>query len=252
MTQLTQVPKHYTKSSNNKRVKKKVKLSKNLACQLQIILIDEDNASIQEPVYEHWVEEMSTDSLVDDEKEQKEAMEEEEEEEVAKEENEASLLNPELNKSIHLMEESSKRDQPVENNTKKKAPLIQLNPPPEQDNNNKKPLPPSPSSPLPQQPKPVSGLKRLFSIGNNSNNSMKKDKIVNEEENNRQYHVLRIFSGNINVGAMFATVAVTPEMSADQLLKLALEKFHIPLLDTTRASSIEYYLTVKSMDNGTL
>lgn len=184
-------------------------MSRKLACQLQVVFTEEDDI---EPIYERWEEEMSIESLV----------EEEEEEEV---ENKSPLLNPEFNKSIQ-----SHEDQPSEIPKNKPKPLVQFEP--------------SELNKGPPVQKPVSGLKRLFSIGN------KKESPTEEEEENRQFHVLRIFAGNINVGAMFATVAVTPEMSADQLLKIALEKFHIPLLTTDKSNSIEYYLTVKSMDSG--
>ncbi|KAI7903319.1 uncharacterized protein BX663DRAFT_542793 [Cokeromyces recurvatus] len=86
----------------------------------------------------------------------------------------------------------------------------------------------------------VKGLKQLLSIGNKTKKS--NDEILVDNGNNMQYHVLRIFSEDIN-GAMFSSVAVTPDMNTEQVIQLALQKFHI----VDNQPGVEYYVTVKSI-----
>ena len=248
VTSIARLPDHVSNNSNKQPKKKRVKLSKELACQLQIILTDEDNDSSYEQVFEHWEEVMSinsalsTDNTDVDDISQSSISSSNSDNDDDDDDNKQTIktastliLNPELNRSIHLIQEEEDSRATRENNKNNKPlPLLQFD-------DSKKDV----QGQQNQQQKSVTGLKRLFSIGNSNS---KKDKIEEFVEN-RQYHVLRIFAGNINVGAMFATVAVTPDMNADQLLKLALQKFHIPLL-TDKSNTIEYYLTVKSMDNG--
>ncbi|RCI03911.1 hypothetical protein CU098_006884 [Rhizopus stolonifer] len=218
---------HYNTVTKSSRIKKKVKVSRELACQLQIIIgndedEDEDDNSPYEEAFEQWnfnrpIDVQATSPLAT----------------IAN--HSSSLVAQTADKPLPELVESQK-DQQVDTT------------PPEQ--------PPSTeqASSLEQQGV-VTGLKRLLSIG-------KKNKPVRPEpiaiENSpmnksldTQYHVLRIFAGNINVGALFSTVAVTSDMNADQLVKIALEKFHIPLLDESNKANegIEYYLTVKSMDS---
>ncbi|KAG0180648.1 hypothetical protein DFQ28_001073 [Apophysomyces sp. BC1034] len=67
---------------------------------------------------------------------------------------------------------------------------------------------------------------------------------------NNQLTVLRVFAGNISVGATFNTVLVDEDTDADQLLKMAIERFRINDTENstlTTTSRIEYYLTVKLM-----
>lgn len=219
--------------SNNKN---KVKVSKQLACQLQIILTDDDDGEVYQEVFEKWDEPMS---LPDDD-------DEEEEEEVNQPAPDpySPLLNPEFNKPINMIT----KPLPVRTTTP--------SPPPAPSHVIEEPVKPIPKVEEQHIPKKVTGLKRLLSIGNGASKKKSVEpSVVQQKEDDEQYHVLRIFSGNINVGALFNTVAVTPDMNADQLLKLALQKFHIPLLETSKRptslqNGIEYYLTVKSMDGG--
>lgn len=252
VTSIARLPDHVSSNSNKQPKKKKVKLSKELACQLQIILTDEDNDSSYEQVFEHWEEVMSINSVlstdntdVDDISESSISSSNSDDDNDDDDDDDKQtiktastlVLNPDLNRSIHLIQEEEDSRATRENNkSNKPLPLLQFD-------DSKKDVQRQQHQ---QQQKSVTGLKRLFSIGNSNS---KKDKIEEQFVENRQYHVLRIFAGNINVGAMFATVAVTPDMNADQLLKLALQKFHIPLL-TDKSNTIEYYLTVKSMDSG--
>lgn len=249
-------------------MKKKVKVSKELACQLQIILTDAEDHTVYEEVFEKWDEPMSSiayrgcDINKQEEEEGEDIADSEAEEEDSNSNtnktkkstiNMTPLLNPNFNKPINIVE-----TKPV--SLDKPLPLIQLE---------EQPKPSITAAPAVATPAPaavtvvkkVTGLKRLLSIGSSSNGNTKKkldspqpSVSMEKEKNDQQYHVLRIFSGNINVGAMFNSVAVTPEMNADQLLKLALQKFHIPLLEESTSkrptSGIEYYLTVKSMDGG--
>lgn len=66
--------------------------------------------------------------------------------------------------------------------------------------------------------------------------------------------VLRVFAGNIDVGASYHSVRVTENTSVEELLHYALEKFHISQIETKHGrhhgknSCIEYYLTVKTRD----
>lgn len=319
MTSLDQLQ-HYgpvSSTSSSKKEKKKVQLSKELKCQLQVILTDENDQSVYEETFEKWEEDMPAFSYMDfsDDSDANHSSSDEEEKEIAKKKNSdgkdkyAPLLNPHFNKPINVEPASVQQHnvnilekpqpaspEPLEPTTKEEEedreckPVITQNSPELME----KPLPaiqqqeqqPSEQSQQPAQ-KVVTGLKRLLSIG--SGNGKKGSKNIPDDkgvsftsyhqqhhehqehqqhhqqqqqqiqtkDDDKQYHVLRIFSGNINVGAMFNTVAVTPDMNADQLLKLALQKFHIPLLEENtqhrRPSSengIEYYLTVKSMDGG--
>ncbi|KAI8064804.1 uncharacterized protein B0P05DRAFT_554394 [Gilbertella persicaria] len=251
---------HYNTVTKSSRIKKKVKVSRELACQLQIIIgndedEDEDDNSPYEEAFEQWSEEMSSEAYRDHEPD-------EEIEEKEDDSRFAPILNPDFNRPIDVQATSplatianhssslvaQTADKPLPELVESQKDQQVDTTPPEQ--------PPSTeqASSLEQQGV-VTGLKRLLSIG-------KKNKPVRPEpiaiENSpmnksldTQYHVLRIFAGNINVGALFSTVAVTSDMNADQLVKIALEKFHIPLLDESNKANegIEYYLTVKSMDS---
>lgn len=256
---------------------------------MQIILTDQDDESLYEETFEKYQEEMSAESykgvhtIEDDDSDEDDSEDEDSNDKVKsskgnnkKKDNKKKftpLLNPDFNKSIHTVVEEAPCLQSDTSDNYTPAPVSFPPAPPVHE----KPLPPTitseeptsaekldqfisttipeeqPTSPSTQQVV-VTGLKRLLSIG-------KKNKPVTPEVSvsnsdflqDTQYHVLRIFAGNINVGALFSTVAVTPDMNADQLLKLALQKFHIPLLDNNSSKSndgIEYYLTVKSMDSG--
>ncbi|KAI8064151.1 hypothetical protein BC940DRAFT_97276 [Gongronella butleri] len=75
--------------------------------------------------------------------------------------------------------------------------------------------------------------------------------------------VLRVYAGNINVNATYNSVLVNDVTNAEQLLHLAMDRFHISQIEgktrnaesARRSSSshapgsgVEYYLTVKSLD----
>ncbi|KAG1076572.1 hypothetical protein G6F42_025439 [Rhizopus arrhizus] len=270
--------------------RKKVQVSRELACQVQIILTDQDDESLYEETFEKWQEEMSADSYKgvstiadDDDDSDENDSENDDSNDKAKPAKSSKkkdskkkftpLLNPDFNKSIHTVsEEAPSMDSNGIDNSASTPVATSPPAPPVHD----KPLPPTvitleepasaekvrataipeeqPTTPSTPQQTVVTGLKRLLSIGKKNKPATPEVSVSNSEfVQDTQYHVLRIFAGNINVGALFSTVAVTPEMNADQLLKLALQKFHIPLLDSNSNKSndgIEYYLTVKSMDSG--
>jgi hypothetical protein len=262
-------------------VKKKVKVSKELACQLQVIITDEDHDSLYEETFENWEEEMSseayrdtTDDDDDDDDDREDEDEEEEEKKRKKNKKYTPFLNPDFNKpisNIAIIEDSDQQQEqdeiapitisasPPTNERTIKTDLDKSLPVLDEPVENKQTISEE-QPPLAQQHSTqqvvVTGLKRLLSIGK-KNKPVSTPLAISKPTpiEDTQYHVLRIFSGNINVGALFSTVAVTPDMNADQLLKLALQKFHIPLLDNSSNKSndgIEYYLTVKSMDSGTV
>jgi ribosomal protein S13 len=251
---------------------------------LQIILTDEDDKNVYEEEFEKWDEEMSSIAYMDndscdsiDEEETRKKKEKDDKKKYT------PILNPDFNKPINnttVVEKSLPAlipspvssvfsDQKEEEEEEEKVDMTDIiTQEPEPIEQQQQQIPVQQQEPIPQKQKVVTGLKRLLSIGRKNSKEIVEDRGISsasllqkqqviDEENNKQFHVLRIFSGNINVGAMFNTVAVTPDMNADQLLKLALQKFHIPLLEENshnrRPSSengIEYYLTVKSMDGG--
>ena len=83
-----------------------------------------------------------------------------------------------------------------------------------------------------------------------------------ENNNNSKLSVLRVFAGNVNVGAMYHSMLVDENTSAEQLLIQTMERFHIAQIEDktagrssraitpTNGSGIEYYLTVKAHNGG--
>ncbi|KAI9244959.1 hypothetical protein BDA99DRAFT_528568 [Phascolomyces articulosus] len=80
----------------------------------------------------------------------------------------------------------------------------------------------------------------------------------NNNNSNSKPSVLRVFAGNVNVGAMYHSMLVDENTSAEQLLIQTMERFHIAQIEDktagrssraitpTQGSGIEYYLTVKA------
>jgi hypothetical protein len=65
--------------------------------------------------------------------------------------------------------------------------------------------------------------------------------------------VLRVFAGNINVGASYHSVRVVESTSVLEMLSQAMEKFRLSEIETQqgysmRNSCVEYYLAIKSRD----
>lgn len=66
--------------------------------------------------------------------------------------------------------------------------------------------------------------------------------------------VLRVFAGNVDVGASYHSLRVNESTTVSELLSNAMEKFHISEIETkhgyhpSHSSCVEYYLTVKTRD----
>lgn len=66
--------------------------------------------------------------------------------------------------------------------------------------------------------------------------------------------VIRVFAGNVDVGASYHSIRVTESTSVNELLSSTLEKFHISEIETKhgrsygKSSGVEYYLTVETRD----
>lgn len=69
------------------------------------------------------------------------------------------------------------------------------------------------------------------------------------EEETFPSRVLRVYAGNLNVGADYHSIRVSENISADELLSKTLEKFHIPQIDVHHQKhSVEYYLALKNRE----
>ncbi|KAI7902127.1 uncharacterized protein BX663DRAFT_511827 [Cokeromyces recurvatus] len=66
---------------------------------------------------------------------------------------------------------------------------------------------------------------------------------------NMKSKVLRIYAGNIDVGAAYHSIRVTETTSVQDMLANTMEKFHIHQIEQRYSSGIEYYLTVKARDS---
>jgi hypothetical protein len=117
----------------------------------------------------------------------------------------------------------------------------------QQDDDDDKPLMPSNDEPDIDQ----------TAINNNNNATEAADPVrqpSRAEEVPVNQKVLRVFAGNVDVGASYHSVRVTENTSVEELLHNALEKFHISQIETKHGrhhgknSCIEYYLTVKTRD----
>ncbi|KAI8097325.1 uncharacterized protein BX664DRAFT_257877, partial [Halteromyces radiatus] len=60
--------------------------------------------------------------------------------------------------------------------------------------------------------------------------------------------VLRVFAGNISAKATFYSVLVTENTTAEQLLNLALDRYHLADDQQKQCEGIEYYITAKVID----
>ncbi|KAI8090154.1 uncharacterized protein B0P05DRAFT_464066 [Gilbertella persicaria] len=89
---------------------------------------------------------------------------------------------------------------------------------------------------------------------NNNNNNEPADPVQESRDIPLDSKVLRVYAGNVDVGASYYSVRVTERTSVDELLTHALEKFHISQIETQHGrhvgkhSCVEYYLTVKAHD----
>lgn len=97
---------------------------------------------------------------------------------------------------------------------------------------------------------------------NNKLQQQEKEDINNTAEQSRAVQdvpdinskVLRVFAGNVDVGASYHSLRVNESTSVAELLLNAMEKFHISQIETKNGhhhghhSCVEYYLTVKTRD----
>ncbi|KAL0089449.1 hypothetical protein F4703DRAFT_1467222 [Phycomyces blakesleeanus] len=114
----------------------------------------------------------------------------------------------------------------------------------------------SPTSPTSEDPKRKTSdtLWRLFSRNKTRQNPVILPDIVRETEKQATTCVLRVYAGNLNVGATYNSVLVTKETKAEEMLMQAMERFHISQIEAKASrrlstSGIEYYLSLKPMDN---
>lgn len=206
-------------------------LSTSLNVQLHVILVGDDEDEEPEVAYEEWDEEM----LDDDEDDQ----------------------------------EAQQQTTPIKDDDH--TPLVM----PDAKNNN------LPSSEIHQQNKSPTAINtndaaaNNNATGNNNNHAPVTDpvtrqisRVVEEEDEEdkpsttttapaAKQKVLRIFAGNVDVGASYHSVRVTESTSVDELLASAMEKFHISQIETKhhgrsttnfKNSCVEYFLTVKTRD----
>lgn len=86
----------------------------------------------------------------------------------------------------------------------------------------------------------------------NINNTAEQSRVV-QDVPDIDSKVLRVFAGNVDVGASYHSLRVNKSTSVAELLLNALEKFHITQIETKNGrhhghSCVEYYLSVKTRD----
>lgn len=259
-------------------------MNKGLSVQVQIILTGDDEDQEVGEAYEEYEEEMAT----DDEEDEEQVVEDEEEfqeEQIDNEDEKSNTVRDQDNSSSnssnrgaeHLQEETTSVHLPKVN-LADKAPVSQQQ---QQQRNATSPISLPPSSAADDDKK--NALWRLFSrnkkdntrtstedtdsgsISSMASSVMSEDKGKPRETNGSNapnLTVLRVFAGNINVGAMYHSLLVDENTSAEQLLVQAMGRFHIAQIEDktagrhsrtitpTGVSGVEYYLTVKAMNGG--
>ena len=197
--------------------KKKVVLSTSLNVQLHVLLTGEDDDEIEEETYEEWNEEMLDDDDMDED---------------------------------------------IEQHTEKQQQKQQANTEEDEDDDDDKPLQQS-----------MHKNSQILDSKNNLHHDETKDALQNQHRikeptavNNHadpvrhpsreqvpvNSKVLRVFAGNVDVGASYHSVRVTESTSVDELLMSAMEKFHISQIETKNGrshgknSGVEYYHSQES------
>lgn len=88
-------------------------------------------------------------------------------------------------------------------------------------------------------------------VNNHADQALKQSRVVEIPINSK---VVRVFAGNVDVGASYQSLRVIESTSVAELLSNAMEKFHITEIETKHGrhhgsnSCVEYYLTVKTHD----
>ncbi|CEP11158.1 hypothetical protein [Parasitella parasitica] len=201
--------------NNSMKTKKKVILSTSLNVQLHVLLTGEDNDEIEEETYEEWKEEMLDDDYDQD-------ADDENQEQSQEQQESGHADNKPLEPVIH------KNDQIL-------------------DSKNKHAVAEEANTPLQSQHDKV---KEPTAVNNHADPVRQ----LSREQAPVKSKVVRVFAGNVDVGASYHSVRVTESTSVDELLANAMEKFHISQIETKNGrsygkdSGVEYYLTVKTRD----
>ncbi|KAF7727036.1 hypothetical protein EC973_008083 [Apophysomyces ossiformis] len=230
-----------------KKHKKKVTLSKELKMQSQIILTGKDDDDELEETYEEWEEEMDDEDVgVDDTNQRSMDMHE--------------RASPQESQGCSTTDDSD---------TVAAAPAPSCQSPPITS-----PKPSEKEDKKSTQAIAADTLRRFFSRSKKDKveppkkatpitpdesdvgSSLSGSSTLSAEESpkrERTRSVIRVYAGNINVGATYNSVLVDENTNAEHLLMLAMERFHISQIEGKAArrlstSGIEYYLTVKPMD----
>ena len=204
--------------------KKKVVLSTSLNVQLHVLLTGDDDDEIEEETYEEWNEEMLDDDDMDDDiephtdKQQQQPHQAEPKE--ADDDDDDEDDNTPLQQSVHKSSQILDSKNNLHHDETREA--------------------------LQNQHR----IKEPTAVNNHADpvrHPSREQVPVNSK-------VLRVFAGNVDVGASYHSVRVTETTSVDELLMSAMEKFHISQIETKNGrshgknSGVEYYLTVKSRD----
>lgn len=200
--------------------KKKVILSTSLNVQLHVLLTGEDDDETEEETYEEWNEEM-----LDDDIEQGNINEDQEQEQEQEHEQKEQESDEDDNK-------------PLQQSSHKNSQIL--------DSKNNCSLVDETDESLQSQHR----IKEPTAVNNHADpvrHQSREQVPVNSK-------ILRVFAGNVDVGASYHSVRVTESTSVDELLSNAMEKFHISQIETKNGrshgknSGVEYYLTVKARD----
>ncbi|KAL0137524.1 hypothetical protein V8B55DRAFT_1529084 [Mucor lusitanicus] len=202
--------------------KKKVILSTSLNVQLHVLLTGEDDDEIEEETYEEWNEEMLDDDDMDQDSEphtvsQQPQQAEPKEENEDEDDDDNTPLQHSVHKSSQILD--SKNNLLHHDETREALQNQHRTKEPTAVNNHADPV----------------------------RHPSREQVPVNSK-------VLRVFAGNVDVGASYHSVRVTESTSVDELLMSTMEKFHISQIETKNGrshgknSGVEYYLTVKSRD----
>ncbi|OBZ85910.1 hypothetical protein A0J61_06041, partial [Choanephora cucurbitarum] len=212
---------HYIDKVPEKAVlkKKKVLLSTSLDVQLQVLFTGENDDDIEDETYETWREEMldDEDNVHDDDDDKNDSQENDVQPVTA--------ANPKDDKLPIKQQIDNKINSTNDQSNSKALPLIGN----EVDQNQESP--------------------QEVTINNHAGPTRQ-----SAREDSANSKVLRVYAGNVDVGASYYSVRVTETTSVDELLTSAMEKFHISQLETQQGrhfgkhSCIEYYLTVKTRD----
>ncbi|KAI8144082.1 hypothetical protein BJV82DRAFT_75924 [Fennellomyces sp. T-0311] len=249
---------HYIPNEKKKKggKQRRVTMNKDLSVQAQIILTGDDEDHEVGEAYEEWEEDMADDaSMMSDQESDEEDDDPQDVSNVGvglqdQERSTAPAAAPQpLQTNNNAVPQTNSRT----TSDDKRPPtgnfwrLFSRN---KRDN-------PKPNSVIPAR---VSEDADSNSISSLASSVMSEDKPRTQANSNpnSKLTVLRVFAGNVNVGAMYHSMLVDEHTSAEQLLIQTMERFHIAQIEDktagrssraitpTSGSGIEYYLTVKA------